>query len=186
MSYEANLLRALVLYNAVVAAAQLRRQNPVLHVGGQQLAPYVHSPQGRAVLALPGQDVEFVRGSIRPSQVGSHRASYINAILIQSRGMAMDYPCSSCRNAVRGPRPFTECRRVAGHFGGACANCKWKDHASRCSVRGDDGAAYGGPRRLDPRPDRDDGGDGSAARPLLIEDDDDRPGAAAHNAIVLA
>src|SRR5204862_6690727 len=23
----------------------------------------------------------------------------------------------------------------AGHFGGACANCKWRDHAPRCSVR---------------------------------------------------
>ena len=21
------------------------------------------------------------------------------------------------------------------HFGGACANCKWRDHAGRCSVR---------------------------------------------------
>jgi Protein of unknown function (DUF3716) len=25
--------------------------------------------------------------------------------------------------------------RLAGHFGGACANCKWRDHAARCSVR---------------------------------------------------
>jgi len=30
--------------------------------------------------------------------------------------------------------PFTECRRTLGHFGGACGNCKWRDHASRCSL----------------------------------------------------
>ena len=29
-------------------------------------------------------------------------------------------------------RPFPECRRVQGHFGGCCGNCKWPDHAARC------------------------------------------------------
>jgi hypothetical protein len=72
--------RALVLYNAAVANASAG-QNPVLVVGGQQMAAWIHSPQGRAVLALPGQDVVFVRGAITPNQVASHRPSYINAIL---------------------------------------------------------------------------------------------------------
>jgi hypothetical protein len=67
--------RALVLYNAAVANASAG-QNPVLVVGGQQMAAWVHSPQGRAVLALPGRDVVFVRGAITPNQVASHRPSH--------------------------------------------------------------------------------------------------------------
>ncbi|OJD09454.1 hypothetical protein ACJ73_10300, partial [Blastomyces percursus] len=56
-------------------------------------------------------------------------------------------------------RPLPECRRLPGHFGGAYGNCKWRDHASRCSVRdgedvvevidvldSDDKGGNGGPR----------------------------------------
>jgi hypothetical protein len=63
--------RALILYNAAVAHA-LAGQNTVLVLGGQQMAAFVHSPQGCAVLALPGQDVVFIQGAITPKQVGSH------------------------------------------------------------------------------------------------------------------
>ena len=107
-------------------------------MGQQQLRPYVHNVLGDEVLALPGRDVAFVYGRISAHQIGTHRPSYVNAILIQSRGRRGVHSCVSCRNAIPGPRPFPECRRVPGHFGGACANCKWRDHASRCSVR--DGA----------------------------------------------
>src|SRR5438034_1057150 len=40
-------------------------------------------------------------------------------------------------------RPFPYCHRLPGHFGGAYGNCKWKDHATRCSVR-DGGPPPGG------------------------------------------
>jgi hypothetical protein len=128
--------RALVLYNAAVAHAPAG-QNPVLVIGGQQMAALIHSPQGRAVLALPGQDVVFVPGAITPKQVGSHRPSYINAILIQSRGNMVLGPCTACQGLRPGLRPFPECRRLPGHFGGCCGNCKWRDHAFKCSVRDD-------------------------------------------------
>jgi len=128
--------RALVLYNAAVAHASAG-QNPVLVVGGQQMAAFIHSPQGLAVLALPGRDVVFVPGAITPKQVGSHRPSYINAILIQSRGNTVPGPCTACQGPRPGLRPFPECRRVPGHFGGCCGNCKWRDHAFKCSVRDD-------------------------------------------------
>jgi hypothetical protein len=98
--------QALVLYNAAVAAANTTAANPVLVVGQQQMASFVHSTMGRAVLVLPGQDVEFVRGSITPTQVGSHRPSYINAILIQSRGTAMQPACEACTATRPGLRPF--------------------------------------------------------------------------------
>ncbi|PGH15888.1 hypothetical protein AJ79_02055 [Helicocarpus griseus UAMH5409] len=70
-------------------------------------------------------------------QVLSHRPSYINAILIQSRGRPEVQACIACRSGP-GLHPFPECRRLPGHFGGACGNCKWRDHASRCSVRDDE------------------------------------------------
>jgi hypothetical protein len=144
--------RALTLYNAAVAAANATTANPVLVVGQQQMASFVHNTMGRAVLALPGQDVEFVRGSITPTQVGSHRPSYINAILIQSRGTAVQPACEACTATRPGLRPFPECRRVAGHFGGACANCKWRDHGARCFVRDDSSDEGDKPLRLGPPP----------------------------------
>ena len=105
---------------------------PVLMVANQELAPWVHSPQGRAVLALPGRVVPIVRGALRPGQVGYHRPSYINGILIQSQGVVQDPPCARCEERLR---PFTECRRVPGHFGGCCGNCKWPDAAASCTAR---------------------------------------------------
>ncbi|KAM0803126.1 hypothetical protein BDR22DRAFT_88735 [Usnea florida] len=116
---------------------------------------WVHAPGQRAILALPGVDVEFVHGAITALQIGSHRPSYINSILIQSRGHAPSRACSACRAVRPGLRPFPECRRVVGHFDGACANCKWRDHGRRCSLRrggadddGDDGPSD---RRPPPR-----------------------------------
>lgn len=129
---------AMVVWDAAVAQRQLDQlalqQIPVLLIGGQQLAPHCHNNQQRAVLALPGQNVPFVRGAILPTQVGTHRPSYINAMLIQSRGVVSG-PCDRCQRSLR---PFLECRRVPGRFGGCCGNCKWPDQAARCTERDND------------------------------------------------
>ena len=110
-------------------------RHPVLPIGGTSLlSPYVHTSTGRILLSLPGEDVQFVRGSIFASQIQQHRPSYINALLIQSRGVVLAQPCTNCRHG-QGMKPFPECRHVPGAFGGACANCKWPDWASQCSVR---------------------------------------------------
>lgn len=186
-------------YNAALAQAQAG-QNPLLIVGGQQLANYAHSAPGRALLALPGVDVPFVLGAITPNQVRSQRPSYINAILIQSRGALVPGGCSRCRLPRPGLRPFPECRRVPGHFGGCCGNCKWRDHAARCVVTrprsesddsddsdstGDDsdGPDEGGPgprkrRQIEAPPPK------TAPAPASAEGQE--PGATASNAIVLA
>ena len=111
-----------------------------LVVGGQQLAPACHNAAQRAVLALPGRDIAFVRGRITPVQLGSHRPSYVNAVLIQSRGRTRAVRCTECRR--RGLTPFPECRRLRGHFGGCCANCKWRDHGARCRFVDEDGDSY--------------------------------------------
>ncbi|KAE8334105.1 hypothetical protein BDV24DRAFT_170591 [Aspergillus arachidicola] len=63
-----------------------------------------------------------------------HRPSYVNTLLIQSRGHRLAEPCTRCRRG-QGRLLFPECRQVPGAFGGACANCKWPDKASQCPVR---------------------------------------------------
>ncbi|KAM3084400.1 hypothetical protein ACMFMG_001495 [Clarireedia jacksonii] len=60
------------------------------------------------------------------------RPSYINAVLIQSRGTLVPGGCNECRR--RGFTPFPTCVRLAGHWNGACGNCKWRDHSARCRV----------------------------------------------------
>jgi Protein of unknown function (DUF3716) len=81
---------------------------------------------------MPGRDVPFVRGAITPQQLATHRPSYVNAVLIQRAGVLIPAGCSECQR--RGLRPFPECRRVVGHFGSACGNCKWRDHGARCRI----------------------------------------------------
>ncbi|KAL1954481.1 hypothetical protein VTO42DRAFT_1157 [Malbranchea cinnamomea] len=76
----------------------------------------------------------FVRGSMSEHQILSHRPSYISAILIQYRECMEVQACTACRGGP-GLRPFPECRRLPDHFGGACGNCKWRNHASHCFVR---------------------------------------------------
>lgn len=44
------------------------------------MADFVHFPHGIAMLGLPGQNVPFVREAITPSQIGSHRSSYITVL----------------------------------------------------------------------------------------------------------
>ena len=99
----------------------------VLFYNGQQLAGSCHNTAQRTVLGLPGQNVTVVRGYATPAQVATQRPSYINALLIQSRGVAVNPACSACVRSqsmsVDGlARPFPACRRLAGHFGGCCGN----------------------------------------------------------------
>jgi hypothetical protein len=86
----------------------------------------------KALEAKRSVDVNAFKNQIDPSKVAV-RPSYLNGVLIQSRGRT-GMTCTACtQNPDRGP--FTDCRRAAGHFDGACGNCKWRDHAARCSVR---------------------------------------------------
>ncbi|KAI8716040.1 hypothetical protein NCS52_00896600 [Fusarium sp. LHS14.1] len=108
-------------------------------ISGQQLAPYAKNALQRAVLALPGRPVTFLRDRIQLEQVTSMRDSYVNAFLIQSRGVRIE-PCFSCLHKMsRDPSsyasPFPHCIRLPGHFGGCCGNCKWPDRAAGCSKR---------------------------------------------------
>jgi hypothetical protein len=45
-----------------LVADALARGTPILHVAGQQLAPFAHTSEQRRALALPGRDVPFREG----------------------------------------------------------------------------------------------------------------------------
>jgi hypothetical protein len=113
-----------------LARVALQQQFPVLLVGCRQLAHFCHSPMAQRLLARPGVDVEFILDMIRVDQIESHKPSYINAILIQSRRIVTPIPCG--HYALGHRKPFPSCHRTAGHFGGCCANCKWRDWGNRC------------------------------------------------------
>jgi hypothetical protein len=90
------------------------------------------SPAQLRILRQPGRPVWHVAGSITGQQIVSQRPAYINALLIQSRGNLLVRPCDTCAHRSR---PFHQCIRLPGEFGGCCGNCKWRDRACWCSVR---------------------------------------------------
>lgn len=96
-------------------------------------------PDQQKLLQLPGRTVVAIATRVRVSQVETFRPSYINALLIQSRGDDTGPMCISCRTQhLRGigPGPFPICIRLPDYFGGCCGNCKWRDYGSRCSLYG--------------------------------------------------
>ncbi|EON98159.1 hypothetical protein UCRPA7_6327 [Phaeoacremonium minimum UCRPA7] len=91
-----------------------------LAIGGEELAAFCHTAEQRTVLAQPGRPVVFVRNRLNADQLFSGRPSYINALLIQSRGERADEPCSLCRAAIERDNdglanPFPACVRLPGH-----------------------------------------------------------------------
>jgi hypothetical protein len=77
-------VRALVLYNAATAALAAPPDGPyaTLRIGGNQLVALCYNALQQTVLAMPGQDIDFVQGSILPTQLMTHRPSYVNRSLI--------------------------------------------------------------------------------------------------------
>ena len=72
-------------------------RHPVLPIKGTRLlSPYVHTSAGRMLLSCPGENVQFVRGNIFASQIQPSRPLYINALLIQSRGVVLAQRCTNC------------------------------------------------------------------------------------------
>ncbi|RSL88449.1 hypothetical protein CEP52_015216 [Fusarium oligoseptatum] len=44
--------------------------------------------------------------------------------------------------------PFPDCIRLPGHFSGSCGNCKWRDHAAKCSKRDESNTWVPAPERV--------------------------------------
>lgn len=128
-------------------------------ISGRQMRPYIHNQLQQRVLGLPGRPVRFVHNRVRLEQVTSMRDSYVNAFLIQSRGVLCPRPCSACWAQMRldpngYARPFPYCIRLPHHFGGCCGNCKWPDRAAYCTNRdssaGEAGQASSSGSRVEP------------------------------------
>ena len=97
--------------------------------GRSLLASLCKNDQQKRVAALLSIDILVSSQTATPEQVATGRPSYVNATLIQSRGVVNDVACEACRTKRN---PFEECRSLPGEWEGACGNCKWKDHGSRC------------------------------------------------------
>ncbi len=110
-------------------------QRQFLRIGERQLAEMCFSQRQRTILRMRGQDVQIFAGRVTTRQIESGRPSYINAMLIQSRGnLRLREPvmCRSCaQNPTRGP--LTECRVLPNRFNNCCGNCKWRDQLQSCS-----------------------------------------------------
>ncbi|KAK1830715.1 hypothetical protein QBC39DRAFT_353097 [Podospora conica] len=116
----------------------------------------VHETQ-RAIFRQPSREIiHFVQGWISARHIASQRPSYVNGLLIHSRGDDAPVSCASCadRRAKGSLGPFPACRVLAGQYHNSCSNCKWFDNTSACSL-------YTGP---EPNRKRKKAGDGEAVQ----------------------
>lgn len=161
----------MVLFNQPAGAAVGGVNPSVLRVANAvTFATWPLNNLQQALLALPGRDVPYVPGAITMAQISSNRPSYINAVLIQRAGWV--HPQGDCLNCQRRGtlRPFTECRRTPGHFGGCCGNCKWRDQARQCPWPRDQSDS---PSPSEPENSSDDGSDNSYRTALEDEEAND-------------
>jgi hypothetical protein len=88
----------------------------------------------------------IINGAYNTKKIAA-RASYINGLLIQSRGVACDpvgyfkqgvWPVLTvrqpCTNCAAGKGKFSECRQVKGYWKGYCGSCKYMEKATECSA----------------------------------------------------
>ncbi|KAL2787988.1 hypothetical protein BJX66DRAFT_309806 [Aspergillus keveii] len=85
----------------------------------------------------PCYDFVMREGALSEEQILTGRPSYINAILIASRGKQMAVPCTRNKR-----RLFRDSIRIPGIWLGACAGCKWLDRAKVCGFNYEDRKKY--------------------------------------------
>ncbi|KAK3343692.1 hypothetical protein B0T25DRAFT_304227 [Lasiosphaeria hispida] len=96
----------------------------------------VHDTQ-RAIFGLPSREIiYFVQGWITARHIASQRPSYVNGLLIHSRGQDAPSSCLQCaeRRDKNALGPFLTCRILMGSYHNSCSNCKWFDNTSTCSL----------------------------------------------------
>lgn len=96
--------------------------------GNEGLREVCHTADQKEVWRFPSYEFTVREGSIRVAQIQSARPSYVNALLIASRGVSQVKMCERNSGMV-----FADHVRLPGFWGGACAGCKWQDRAARCS-----------------------------------------------------
>ncbi|KAK0741788.1 hypothetical protein B0T21DRAFT_119805 [Apiosordaria backusii] len=91
----------------------------------------------RKIFRLPSHEyIYFVQGWITARHIAAQRPSYVNGLLIHSRGQDAPVSCNTCaeRRSKHSLGPFLECRVLPEFFHGSCSNCKWFDNTSNCSL----------------------------------------------------
>ncbi|KAK0634751.1 hypothetical protein B0T17DRAFT_16215 [Bombardia bombarda] len=136
-------------------AAKTERAVPAIPVNVRAAlteALLVHDTQ-RAIFRLPSREfIYFVQGWITARHIASQRPSYVNGLLIHSRGEDAPVSCANCveRRGKSALGPFLTCRILPGSYHNSCSNCKWFDNTSACSL-------YTGPKPNRKRKAKDDG-----------------------------
>ncbi|KAK0639207.1 hypothetical protein B0T16DRAFT_238091 [Cercophora newfieldiana] len=96
----------------------------------------VHDTQ-RNIFRQPSREIiYFVQGWITARHIASQRPSYVNGLLIHSRGQDAPLSCAQCteRRDKNALGPFLTCRVLPGSYHNSCSNCKWFDNTSSCSL----------------------------------------------------
>ncbi|KAK4133238.1 hypothetical protein BT67DRAFT_60243 [Trichocladium antarcticum] len=96
----------------------------------------VHETQ-KAIFRLHSREtIHFVQGWITARHIASQRPSYVNGLLIHSRGQDATVSCAQCteRRDKHALGPFLTCRVLPGSYHNSCSNCKWFDNTSACSL----------------------------------------------------
>ncbi|KAM7194133.1 hypothetical protein V8F33_007460 [Rhypophila sp. PSN 637] len=91
----------------------------------------------RNIFRMPSREmIYYVQGWITARHIASKRPSYVNGLLIHSRGADVPTSCNQCveRRAKNALGPFLTCRSLQGSFHNSCSNCKWFDNTSLCSL----------------------------------------------------
>ncbi|KAK4236451.1 hypothetical protein C8A03DRAFT_35665 [Achaetomium macrosporum] len=120
-------------------AAKAERAVPVVSISIRAALTeqsLVHETQ-RAIFRLPSREIiHFVQGWITSKHIASQRPSYVNGLLIHSRGQDAPVSCVQCneKRAKHALGPFITCRVLPGSYHNSCSNCKWFDNTSSCSL----------------------------------------------------
>lgn len=96
--------------------------------GEVALSQLCHTEEQRRAFALPSHPFVVRVGRIRPEQLLTHRPSYVNGLLIASRGTMI--PTGGC---MRSRGTFGIPTVLFGFWRGCCAGCKWKDQSTHCA-----------------------------------------------------
>ncbi|KAK3387287.1 hypothetical protein B0H63DRAFT_469722 [Podospora didyma] len=96
----------------------------------------VHDTQRAIFRKYSREFIYFVQGWITARHIASQRPSYVNGLLIHSRGVDAPTSCAQCqeRRNKNALGPFLICRILPGSYHNSCSNCKWFDNTSACSL----------------------------------------------------
>ncbi|KAH8883799.1 hypothetical protein GQ53DRAFT_752634 [Thozetella sp. PMI_491] len=104
----------------------------------QALTPesLMHDTQRHIFEMRSREIIYFVQGWITARHIASKRPSYVNGLLIHSRGQDASTSCAQCadKRAKNAIGPFLVCRVLPGKYHNSCSNCKWFDNTSVCSL----------------------------------------------------